>query len=480
VNKNKEIFYLIAIVSSLILIVTQLTSSWFTWKSDDEHQIIFGINGLDITSTNIDINATIYPTKDKNNGIKEEFTIKQNNKIATPVCGDFTLTLTKLPNELKHESFIYELYNDEQLIGEGNFADKNQNDVITIASSQTITTNTQKYKLYIWIDGVNYNNPIAMNDKEFSFTLNINASQQQVACRPSQYVDIMSIYDSTGTVEDKLHIGDFVNYDAGRWTTEEIQELQNQSIVINNSLDLPTESYQFGGFTVDSDRNGTVKSSVFNGLGIVEYIRNAEDNNPLTGWRIFDIDTNNSTITLISAGNPESFYQNTEDNAGYITEYILSGNINSAWTPTNIDNYTIRSWSKYINQNQYAQNAYILSKSQLQAWYKKHISVTGDLWTQANFKKIYNYERLHNIVDNYSFWWLSTARSDAGPLFVQGDTGRRLRGANGVALGIRIMIELSPEAIFYFKPTDTIEITSEAHLNEAYGGNQVYNVWNFG
>jgi len=116
-----------------------------------------------------------------------------------------------------------------------------------------------------------------------------------------------------------------------------------------------------------------------------------------------------------------------------------------------------------------------LSKDDLEAWYSKHIGVTGDLWTQANFRQIYSYSRLHNIIDNYSFWWLASTRSYQGPHFVQGDDDRRLRGGNSVVLGIRVNVVLSNLAQFSSERVGTIELTSE-HF-DGYGGNQFYNVW---
>ena len=82
---------------------------------------------------------------------------------------------------------------------------------------------------------------------------------------------------------------------------------------------------------------------------------------------------------------------------------------------------------------------------------------------------------MHNIIDNYSFWWLSSTRAAAGPHFVQGDAGRRLRGENSVSLGVRINVVLSDDAEFSSKRIGTVELESE-HLND-YGGNQVYNIW---
>lgn len=213
-----------------------------------------------------------------------------------------------------------------------------------------------------------------------------------------QYVKVSEVYDSTGKIEDKLHIGDFINYDAGTWTEEEINSikvgLKTNLISANNSLDLPEVGYQFGGFSVGSSRNDTSQIAPFNGLGTVEYIRNASNNKPISGWRVFDIDESTGKVTLISAGNPEAYFQSTESDSGYVSQYIFSGEINSSWSEKTAANYQIRDWSNYVNTEMKAESAYILSKSQLEAWYNKYVGSVTDLWTQSQFKLVYNYERL--------------------------------------------------------------------------------------
>jgi len=294
-----------------------------------------------------------------------------------------------------------------------------------------------------------------------------------------EYVPVSDIYDPNNTNEEMLHIGDFVNYDAGKWTQSEIDSIKvgpvSAPVSVNNSFDLPTSDYQFGGFTFRSSRNDTSQIAQFNGLGTVGYINDASTGEPISGWRVYDIDETTGEVTLISAGNPEAFYQTAASDAGYSTPYIFDGTIHSSWGEENAANYLKRDWTPYVNEAQGATSAYILSKDDLEAWYSKHIGVTGDLWTQANFRQIYSYSRLHNIIDNYSFWWLASTRSYQGPHFVQGDDDRRLRGGNSVVLGIRVNVVLSNLAQFSSERVGTIELTSE-HF-DGYGGNQFYNVW---
>ena len=148
-DNNKRVYLIIGVIT-ITMLVMGVTTAWFTWHSTTNTDVTFNVNGLDIINTNVDIvGKELYPTINKDNGIVEEFTVKQNSDIGTPVCSDFTLTLTTLPTELQHKSFKYKLYNGTNLVGSGNFGDKTQGQVITIATSQPITSNISTYKLYI-------------------------------------------------------------------------------------------------------------------------------------------------------------------------------------------------------------------------------------------------------------------------------------------------------------------------------------------
>ena len=210
--KEKRIIYLIMGVSSILILLIGITTAWFTWQSETNTNVTFEVSGLNITSTNTNITGTLYPTMDKNNGVVDEFTIKQNNDISTPVCANITLTLTTLPTELNHESFRYKIYNGTSLVGSGNFANTLEGETITIATSQPITTTVSTYKLYIWIDGENYDNPLSMGGKTFLFKLGITANQQQNACNPS------IILDDSGANTPELVSGMIpIKYDGTKW-----------------------------------------------------------------------------------------------------------------------------------------------------------------------------------------------------------------------------------------------------------------------
>ena len=174
---------------ALIVLSIGVTFAWWGWTSTDNTNVTFTINGLDIEATNTDIEGDVIPVSDKENGIVEEFTVKQKgNNGDVPICADFTLTLTTLPTELQEPSFKYSIYNGTTQVGAGSFENSKQGDVITIATGQPVTTESSTYKVYVWIDGT-MDNPLTMAGKAFSFKLGVTASQQADACVPSKVLD---------------------------------------------------------------------------------------------------------------------------------------------------------------------------------------------------------------------------------------------------------------------------------------------------
>ena len=226
--KEKRIIYLIMGVSSILILLIGITTAWFTWQSEVDTNVTFEVSGLNITSTNTEITGTLYPTMDKNNGLVEEFTIKQNNNIATPVCANITLTLTTLPTELNHESFRYKIYNGTNLVGSGNFANTLEGETITIATSQPITTTVSTYKLYIWIDGENYDNPLSMGGKTFLFKLGITANQQQNACNPSTVEELNAPVLAEGMIP--------ITYDGTNWVKADTNNTNNNWYNYGNKM----------------------------------------------------------------------------------------------------------------------------------------------------------------------------------------------------------------------------------------------------
>ena len=207
---EKKNIYLLVGGIALVILSIGVSFAWWGWSSTNNTNVTFTINGLDIIATNTDIEGNVDPVSSKENGIVEEFTVKQKgNNGDVPICADFTLTLTTLPTELQEESFKYSIYNGTTQVGTGSFENSKQGDVITIATSQPVTTTESTYKVYVWIDG-NMDNPLTMGGKHFLFTLGIIASQQEGACTPSEIIEVSAPALAEGMIPIKWNGSNWV------------------------------------------------------------------------------------------------------------------------------------------------------------------------------------------------------------------------------------------------------------------------------
>ena len=285
-----------------------------------------------------------------------------------------------------------------------------------------------------------------------------------------------TLYDAAGTNANGLHIGDFVNYDAGTWTQEEINAIQTGEKTnlqtANGSTSLPTNTFQFGGFTAGESRNGnaTPYSSSYN------YIKE-ETGNAVTGWRVYDIE--GDTVTLISAGNPEDYYHPYGTDNGYISEYILTGNVNTSWSGADTSLYQKRNWSNYVNVGQKAISATVLTKSELDRWYSKYTDAGSgaNTDTDSTFQKIYSepYIKYQSIIDNYSYYWLSAVYISDFVYYFYPYSRYVFYNNFSNAFGVRVLVSLSSNVKFSANRVDT-KTLSGGNMT-TYGGEQTYNCW---
>ena len=373
--------------------------------------------------------------------------------------------------------------------------DVNANTVITKSLTEptfstNATTGMKEIKYTLTLD--NFEQATKQTGKsflEYSGTVKITVAAGTVRDDASGVADgngvsPSTLFDAAGTNTDGLHIGDFVNYDAGTWTQEEINAIQTGEKTnlqtANGSTSLPTNLFQFGGFTSGASRNGTAtpRSSSYN------YIKD-ETGNAVTGWRVFDIEGNN--VILISAGNPEDYCQTyvNGSNYGYISEYIVTGNVNTDWSGADTSVYQKRNWSNYVNVEQKAISATVLTKSELDRWYSKYTDAgpNADTSTVSTFQKIYSepYIKYQSLFDNYSYYWLNQAIwSDSYIVvtpepFGQGGVGFTGHFSNDTASGVRILVSLSTDVLFSSQKTGTKTLTGGNM--DTYGGDQTYNCW---
>ncbi len=239
--------------------------------------------------------------------------------------------------------------------------------------------------------------------------------------------------------ENTMHIGDYVNYDAGNWSEGKAK---------------PTEDFTFGGYGDDQSRN----TNATGGDG---------GESKYSGWRIWDI-TEEGAVTLISAGCPELYYHPYGTNYAYISEYILTENINEKATDLNLglgSEYMPRDWSMYKNGHEYVKEARAMKKSDLDEWYNKYIddNIT-DSYNIDSFPAN-DTDKLISVVENGMYYWLCSAH-DAIDVCCVSVSRRCVSCADAVAHGVRVLVTLNSE-VKYDKATE-----SEKH------DGFTYNKWN--
>lgn len=292
--------------------------------------------------------------------------------------------------------------------------------------------------------------------------------------------NIEDIFDENGKDDDnynpdKLHIGDFINYTAGNWTSEEIQNIKTgekgKESIASGIDELPSKDYQFGSFAENTSRD----ESVPNANETYEYIKEEKDGtlSPISGWRLFDIDKNQNEITLISAGCTENYFHPNGSRSAYISEYILSGNISEAGEKIDIENnYTKRDWNEYVNENQNAISARSVTKSDLDNWFNKHMNTTNaDTEDVDTFQSIYD-TRYESLIDNYSYYWVGSARNNTS-LFSLSPYRQDIRGNKGEVYGVRVLVKLSYNTLFSEQKVGTKTLVNPRKENEKC----TYGVW---
>ncbi len=133
-------------------------------------------------------------------------------------------------------------------------------------------------------------------------------------------------------ISDIVKVGDFVNYTAGIWTQEEIDNLEN----LYTGKSLPKSAGEFGGFQVGDSKDETIDIQQYEGT---------KKNKYQFGWRVLSVDSESNIVELIHSGTPEAYYQGYNGSAGYQSYYILTGK------NSNGQSYSgkYRNWKEYEN-----------------------------------------------------------------------------------------------------------------------------------
>ena len=170
-------------IIGLIIVMIGGTYAYYRWNSTSNINVSVKISGNTVTFVGgSNVTGTLIPVDSKEEGIKKDITVKASEAGSTM---RLYMDLTTMPNELKEESFIYELYyNDTTLVKKGNFkaynASSNASGItyassgvttLTLFTDRNVNTTTDKYTLYLWFNGKDFTNPNTMQNKTLSFNL---------------------------------------------------------------------------------------------------------------------------------------------------------------------------------------------------------------------------------------------------------------------------------------------------------------------
>lgn len=170
-------------IIGLIIVMIGGTYAYYRWNSTSNINVSVKISGNTVTFVGgSNVTGTLAPVDSKEKGIKKDITVKASKAGSTM---SLYMDLTTMPNELKEESFIYELYyNDTTLVKKGNFkaynASSNASGItyassgvttLTLFTDRNVNTTTDKYTLYLWFNGKDFTNPDTMQNKTLSFDL---------------------------------------------------------------------------------------------------------------------------------------------------------------------------------------------------------------------------------------------------------------------------------------------------------------------
>ena len=239
------------------------------------------------------INSKLKPVSSKEEGLIKEIEVNLhktcNNDTAVM---NLYLSLDLLPVALQENTFVYELYNgNNERISSGNFSNKKQGDIITLAENEIVTSNVSIYTLYIYIDG-NRDNPITMTNQNFRFNIygegtgaiyKENVIQNETTTPSSSSSTFLNTEVLRNQIESiKIEKNNIVPNDAKY--SKDISSKQDGSVMLwytdkdNNSL------YEI---SIGSE-NGSVEANT-NGSGMFAYLDN------VSSLDLSGLDTSNMT-----------------------------------------------------------------------------------------------------------------------------------------------------------------------------------------
>ena len=161
-------------IIGLIIVMIGGTYAYYRWNSTSNINVSVKISGNTVTFVGgSNVTGTLTPVDSKEEGIKKDITVKASEEGSTM---SLYMDLTTMPDALKEESFVYELYyNNTELVTSGNFANityaSSGTTTLTLFEGRSVSTTEDKYTLYLWFNGKDYTNPSTMQNQTLSFDL---------------------------------------------------------------------------------------------------------------------------------------------------------------------------------------------------------------------------------------------------------------------------------------------------------------------
>ena len=184
IKLSKKNYFVIAI-SFIILLAVFGTFAWWQWSSQINALIYGEVCAPEIVfmgGTTIN-GSDLLPVLTKEEGLTKDIYINLNNTCANDTAVlNLNLNLELFPSGLADSSFKWALYEVEfssvggtptetlTYVNNGNFANKVQNNTISLATDLLVTENVSTYRLFIWLDA-NMDNPSTVGDNVFRFKL---------------------------------------------------------------------------------------------------------------------------------------------------------------------------------------------------------------------------------------------------------------------------------------------------------------------
>ncbi len=230
-------------------------------------------------------------------------------------------------------------------------------------------------------------------------------------------------------IEETIEVGDYVNYDAGEWTAEDLALITasegnpplhstvNDAETGNQTK--PDRREQFGGFEIGDSRNEN--STPYDTDYEADY----------SGWRVWDIDESTGEITLISAGHPETYYHRI----GHSEESI------------NI--LRNRDCSMYENQYAKSGSAHILTGQEAVEWYNRQFNTNYTLIDNNYSDSTFYHETFTraepiSVLENGSYYWLASPDGTTCLYYVN-PISHYVSTTADYARGVRVLVSLESD-----------------------------------